>query len=560
MGGARDGGSGLSSARTPLVDSAAMGSPTVPHPSVSFRALLAACWLLLAAPVMALAPQAGTPSTSGKVAPDSPRAALEGYLEQARAGDFAAAARWLELPEGAAPDDGPRLALRLKFVLDHHVWIDMSQVSGESAGRLDDDLTPDTEAVGSIRSKAGVDEPVRLVRVEEPAGARWLFSAATVARVDHWFGRLPDRWILEHLPRPLLQPGPFDILWWQWIALPAALLAAWFLGWFLARFTRGLLARLVARTQATWDDAVLARIGGPLTLVWLIAVLHLLLPLVGLPAPVEETSRETLRAGLFFVVFWALMRSVDVAVQVVQESQWTLQHPAARSLLPLGGRVVKILVLALAVVSALSALGFPVASLVAGLGIGGLALALAAQKTVENLVGAFSIGMDQPMKEGDLVRIGEHEGVVEMIGLRSTRLRTAERTLITIPNSQVSEQRVECLAARDRFRLALTVGVEYGATAAQLRAICEGFERVMRGHPRTWPDVVVARLKDFGASSLDIEVLCWFQTTDPLEYKAIREEVMLGFMRVVEEAGSAFAFPTRTVHVVGAQAPGQRRG
>jgi MscS family membrane protein len=531
-----------------------MRSAAAPRLSVSFRGLLLA-GLLLAAPALALAPQAdGKPPASDQVAPDSPRAALEGYLEQARAADFAAAARWLELPADAPSGDGPRLARRLRFVLDHHVWFDMSQVSGEPAGDQDDGLTPDTEQVGAIRSKAGVDEPVRLVRVEDAAGARWLFSAATVARVDHWFGRLPDRWILEHLPRPLLRPGPFDILAWQWIALPAALLAAWFLGWFLARFTRGVLGRLVARTQATWDDAVLARIGGPLTLAWLIAVLHLLLPLVGLPAPMEDLSRQVLRAGLFFVVFWALLRSVDVAVQVVQESHWTVQHPAARSLLPLAGRVLKIVVLALAVVSALSELGFPVASLVAGLGIGGLALALAAQKTVENLVGAFSIGMDQPMKEGDLVRIGDHEGVVEMIGLRSTRLRTAERTLITIPNSQVSEQRVECLQARDRWRLALTVGVEYGATAAQLRAICEGFERVMRGHPRIWPDVVVARLKDFGASSLDIEVLCWFQTTDPLEYKAIREEVMLGFMRVVEEAGSAFAFPTRTVHVVGAQA------
>ncbi|MBM3984160.1 MAG: mechanosensitive ion channel family protein [Planctomycetes bacterium] len=525
-----------------------------PCPSVSFRVLLATC-LLLAAPAFARVPQAGSSSSaSDQVASDSPRAALEGFLDKARAGDFEAAARWLELSADAPSGDGPRLARRLRFVLDHHVWFDMSQVSGESGGRADDGLTPDTEEVGAIRSRAGVDEPVRLVRVEDAAGARWLFSAATVARVDHWFGRLPDRWILEHLPRPLLQAGPFDILAWQWIALPAALLAAWFLGWFLARFTRSVLARLVARTQATWDDAVLARIGGPLTLVWLIAVLHLLLPLVGLPAPVEETARQMLRAGLFFVVFWALMRSVDVAVQVVAESQWTEQHPAARSLLPLGGRVLKMLVLALAVVSALSELGFPVASLVAGLGIGGLALALAAQKTVENLVGAFSIGMDQPMKEGDLVRIGEHMGHVEMIGLRSTRLRTLDRTLITIPNAQVSEQRVESFAARDRIRLATTIGVEYGTTRAQLARILAGFERVMRGHPHIWPETVVARFASYGESSLDIEVLCWFQTTDYNEFRVCREEVLLGFMEVVEQAGSAFAFPTRTVHVVGAGA------
>ena len=333
---------------------------------------------------------------------------------------------------------GTRLARRLKFVLDHFVWFDLSQVSGESLGHPDDGLTPDAEEVGSITTSTGVEEPVRLVRIEGPDGARWVFSAATVARVNHWFGRLPDRWFLDHLPTALLRMGPFELLYWQWIALPAALLAAWFAGWFLARVTRGLLARLAARTRVTWDDAVLARIGGPLTLAWLVVVLHVLLPLLGLSAPAEEHARQVLNALLFFTVFWALMRSVDVLVRVVQDSPWTTQHPAAYSLIPLGGRVLKLVVLALAFVSALSELGFPVASLIAGLGIGGLALALAAQKTVENLVGAFSIGVDQPMKTGDFVRIGEHIGNVEQIGLRSTRIRTLDRTLVTIPNAQVS--------------------------------------------------------------------------------------------------------------------------
>jgi MscS family membrane protein len=313
----------------------------------------------------------------------------------------------------------------------------------------------------------------------------------------------------------------------------------------------------VARTRVTWDDAVLARIGGPLTLLGLVAALYLAMPLLGLAAPAEDFARQVLRSGLFVVFFWALMRSVDVLVHMLQESSWTSAHPAAVSLIPLAGSVLKILVLAMAIVSALSALGFPVASLIAGLGIGGLAVALAAQKTVENLVGAFSIGVDQPFKEGDMVKIGEHQGNVETIGLRSTRLRTLDRTLVTIPNAQVSEQRVETFAARDRIRLAMTIGLEYGATRAQILAVVEGFERVLRGHPRIWTETVVVRFAGFGESSLDLEILCWFDTMDIDEFRDCRQAVLLDFMEVVEKAGCGFAFPTRTVHVVAEKAKGK---
>jgi len=219
--------------------------------------------------------------------------------------------------------------------------------------------------------------------------------------------------------------------------------------------------------------------------------------------------------------------------------------------MPLGGRIIKIIVFVLALVSALASLGLQVGSLLAGLGIGGLALALAAQKSVENLVGAFSIGMDQPFKEGDFVKLGEHSGHVESIGLRSTRLRTLDRTIITIPNAQVAEQRVENFAPRDRIRLALTVGLEYGATREQVGRILAGLEAAMRKHPLAWPDTIVARLANLGASSLELEVLCWARTADFGEFRSFREELLLSFMEVVEKEGSALAFPTQTVHVVG---------
>lgn len=228
--------------------------------------------------------------------------------------------------------------------------------------------------------------------------------------------------------------------------------------------------------------------------------------------------------------------------RLVIQSSWASTHPAAQSLLPLASRVGKAAIWALGVVALLSDLGYPVTSLVAGLGIGGLAVALAAQKTVENLFGAFSIGADQPFREGDFVKIEDFVGTVESIGLRSTKIRTLDRTLIILPNGRLSDMRLESFSVRDRMRLACTLGLVYATTAAQLRKILAVLEGVLRAHPKIWPDAVVVRFKEFGDSSLNIEIMAWF-------------------MEVIQEAGSSFAFPTRSVHLIReAAGRGQRPG
>jgi MscS family membrane protein len=205
----------------------------------------------------------------------------------------------------------------------------------------------------------------------------------------------------------------------------------------------------------------------------------------------------------------------------------------------------------MAVVAVISELGYPVASLIAGLGIGGLALALASQKTVENLFGAFSIGVDQPFREGDFVKVEDFMGTVEAIGLRSTRLRTLDRTLITIPNGKLAEMRIESFAVRDRIRLACTLGLVYGTTANQMRLVVAGLEQTLRQHPKIWPEGITVRLKELTPSSLDIEIMAWFATADYTEFQLIRQEILLQFMEVVEKAETSFAFPTRTVHLSG---------
>jgi MscS family membrane protein len=523
------------------------------HSASSAAALV--CCLLIAQPSGTIAAQGGSdPDSSARdsieappVSPSSPRAALEEFIRLTRASRYAEAARYLDVPSSAS-DDAITLVRELKAVLDRWLWIDLDQVSGAPAGDTADGLPPGVETIGVIVDPGGGRAPVRLTR--SPKGeVPWRFSRATVQRIPSWYAMLPDRWMLEHLPGALLRPGPVELLWWQWAALPLLLAVVSVVGWLLSRLLRGVLARLAARTATTWDNVVLERLGTPLTAALTLGVLAAAVPWLSLYRPALDVMLRGVRVGSYVILFWSLWRLVDVGRQLLARSAWAHASRSSRALLPLAGRIAKVGVVAVAVVAVLSMLGFPVASLVAGLGIGGLALALAAQKTVENLFGAFSISIDQPFREGDFVKVEEFVGTVEAIGLRSTRFRTLDRTVITIPNGKLADMRLESFAVRDRLRLATVVGLVHETTAAQLRDVLHGFERVLRANPKLWPDDLTVRFVALSGSSLDIEVVAWFTTANWGEFQAIRQEILLQFIEIVEQAGTAFARPTQTVHI-----------
>ena len=328
------------------------------------------------------------------------------------------------------------------------------------------------------------------------------------------------------------------------------LLGAYVLARVLMRIIRRVLMRVARRTQTRWDDLLAEAVAGPLAAVIVLVALQPSLRWLPIESHAAQVLPGTLGVALVAAVVWGSFRLIELTRAALELRPWAIQRPASRSLLRLGARFAKVTVLVFGVLIALSQLGVSITSLVAGLGIGGLVIALAAQKTVENLFGTVSIGVDQPMREGDFVKIGDTLGTVEQIGLRSTRIRTLDRTIVTIPNGELSNQRVESFAQRDRIRLACTIGLVYETTAAQLREVISAFEAILRGHPKIWPDSITVRFSSFGDSALDVDVMAWFQTSDWNEFQAIRQDVLIAFMEAVERAGSAMAFPTRTIHVV----------
>ena len=352
------------------------------------------------------------------------------------------------------------------------------------------------------------------------------------------------------IPEPLLHIGPWDLAWWQWIAIAVLIVLALIIGKVAVWAFSWALKRVVDRTTTTLDNELVARLRRPLRLLGTIAVFRLAMPLLELPAHREETIQDVLLAMLAIGIVWGVLRAIDVIVTHAGNASWASTRPSGRQLLMLIGRILKVVVVVIATVSFLGAIGLPIGSLLAGLGIGGIALAFGAQKTVENLFGAFALGVDQPLREGDFVRLeGDVMGTVDSIGLRSTRLRTLDRTMVTLPNGKLSDMRIETFAVRDRIRFATILNLTYSTSSAKLKAVLEGIERMLREHPKFYAPECTVRFLGFGASSLDVEILCYFATTDYGEFRVIREQVLISIMEILERAGSGFAFPTQTVHV-----------
>ncbi|WP_068317335.1 mechanosensitive ion channel family protein [Aliiruegeria sabulilitoris] len=197
----------------------------------------------------------------------------------------------------------------------------------------------------------------------------------------------------------------------------------------------------------------------------------------------------------------------------------------------------------------LQSLGFPALSVLAGLGIGGLAGALAIRPTLENLIGGFVLYIDKPIRVGDWCEFGPYSGIVEKIGVRSTNVRAMDRTIISIPNAQFVNMELINWARCDQMLINPTIGLIYDTSSDQLRYVLAEARRMAIAHPRIDSDTVRIRFAGYGESSLDIDVRVYAQATEWNDFFAIREDFLLRLKDIVEGAGTSFAFPSRTLYV-----------
>jgi MscS family membrane protein len=357
--------------------------------------------------------------------------------------------------------------------------------------------------------------------------------------------------VADVLPEPLKAMGPGGLAVWQWLGIALVLLLSILLGRVLAAAMTWFGAKLAGRTTTSLDDELITKLRSPMRMLIAVGVARLgILPLALTPHA-EKIAVQVCQAWFALSLVWGALRAIDVMAGHLGTAQWAVTRPSSRALLSLVSRVAKVLVIVIAGIGFLSGIGLPVASLLAGLGIGGIALAFGAQKTVENLFGAVAIGVDQPFREGDFVRVeADTMGTIEVVGLRSTRIRTLDRTVVSLPNGRLADMKIETFAHRDRIRYTTVLNLKRDATATQMRTVLGDLERILREHAGVWKDEIVVRFMGFGTASLDIEIICFFTTRDMGQFRAWRQEVLLAFMDAIERAKCNLAFPTQTVHLV----------
>jgi MscS family membrane protein len=362
---------------------------------------------------------------------------------------------------------------------------------------------------------------------------------------EHGYGALG-----EILPEPFMELQFFEVRLWQWIGLVLLVLASYFLAWAAVKILYLIVRPIVARTETELDDRILRIMASPVTLLFALAAFTAGSYLLRFSAPVYQFLGSFERGLALVAITWLAFRCVDVISALLGERMEKEGRRTATAVLPLGRRAVKVFLIALALIGVLQNLGFNVTGLIAGLGVGGLAVALAAQKSLENLFGGVTLITDQPVRVGDFCRFSDGKtGTIEEIGLRSTKVRTLDRTVVTVPNSRFSEIDLENFAVRDRIRLATTLGLRYETTPDQLRHVLVGLRKVLITHPKVSNDPARVRFSGFGASSLDIEIFAFVTTSDFNEFCAIREDIYLRFMDVVAASGTGFAFPSQTLYM-----------
>jgi MscS family membrane protein len=357
-------------------------------------------------------------------------------------------------------------------------------------------------------------------------------------------------WIERTMPRSLLSRSFLGISLAHWIVL-AGTIALPFL---LFALVAALLVKGARRSIRNPEHRVLvdAWYQGLIwpVVIFLTLLVHLLLMRgLGFPLTFRFAWAHFAIAAAVITVAWLLLRLLTLGFQYARVAAFRRADSGTRSLLLLGERVIKLVVVLLAILALLTVAGVDTTTALAGLGIGGIAIALGAQRTVENLLGGIFLLTDRALAVGDYCRISDREGWVEDITLRSVRLRTLEQTLLSVPAGAVAVAGVENFADRSKILVKATLRVRYGTTERQLRVLLDGIRALLTAHPRLETESSRVQLVDFGSQAIELELFAYVLTAELTEFLAIREDLFLQIAAAVESAGSAFAQPTEFLYV-----------
>lgn len=541
------------------------------EPAVTLAAVLLAASGALAQD----APPPAAPAPAQQAPPpvpadfESPAATLATFLRSmAEPPDFDKAVACLDLsdvPRESARDRAIKLSGILNRIAETRGWHHPSAAdlaSGRSLPGVDNGrylLFP--RYPGQLDADTG---DYRIV-IERTADGWWKFSAETVAGLDDLYNRVRDLpvlaglgderelsfalWLESRLPKSLVINSFLTLRYWQWLALFAIVLVGVMLDFSVRIAIRLISQRVIAAKGGEASRETIRRTVRPFgvaatALLWLWAV-----RLLDLPA---EALQLLLLAARFFAMLamvWAGFRLTDLVGEVLVGKAARTETRFDDVLVPLLRKTVKIFIFVFGLIYIADSLDVEIAPLLAGLGIGGIGFAFAARDTLENFFGSITVIVDRPFHVGDWVVIGDVEGTVETLGMRSSRIRTFYNSLVTVPNGNLVRANVDNYGQRKYRRWKTHIAVTYDTPPDKIDAFTEGIRELIRVHPYTRKDFYAVWMHQFGASSLDVLVYMFFETPDWSTELRERHRLILDIIRLANRLGVHFAFPTETVHL-----------
>ncbi len=486
------------------------------------------------------------PAPTDELGRGTPSGTVLGFLQAAQAGNYPTAADYLQMSTARRQSQGPDLAEKLKALMDHTFVGRLQRLSTSPEGNPDYGVL-DQQTIG-VFSNGDADVPVVLVRVGDPnSGKIWLFSSETLSKVPELYDNLEAQQVESKLPQSLVKNVFLGMPLWQWLALFAAIPVALAIGW-AGVLLLAIPRRLWLKFRHRPNLHSYSRMSTPL-LVSFSALAHRAIAVyLGLPLLPRFYYYRVIGVLISLGFFWFLLRVASLTMQRLRMHAISAGRIGTGTLMVLGERLLAALVVIAAILATLAIVGFNLTTVLAGLGIGGIAIAFAAQKTLENLFGGISVLADEVIRVGDYCRFGDRSGTVEDISLRSTRIRTDARTELYVPNGALATMSIENFTRRDKILFNPALGIRCETTADQLRYLLAEIRRMLYEHSKVESDSAYIRFANFDNSALRLEIFSYVLTQDAVEFAAIREDLLLRIMEIVEKSGSGFAFPSQTIY------------
>ena len=516
--------------------------------------------------VPGVAGQVSTPAPPQATDPlerTTPRGSLSAFIQAVDDEDYVLASRYLQVSESQRRSAEP-LARDLKALMDRYFSEAITSISDSPDGALDDGLPIDRERVGPLDIN-DTKTDITLVRVTDPqAGKVWLVSSETLALVPALNRSVARTWIERVSPSALLNRELFGISLAHWIVLVATLVIPFVLLALLAAGLMFVVRRTVPDMGRRYDlDVWYAATRWPAITVVVLVVQLTMLRFLGYPLAFRITYAHIALIAAVIAMAWLLRRILTLGFARARNMVWGKDRTSTQSLMLLGERLLKMLVVVVAILAILSIAGVNTKTALAGIGIGGVALALGAQKTVENFLGGVFLLSDRVLAVGDTCSISNRVGTVEDITLRSVRLRTVDQTLVSVPAGVLAQAGIENFASRQKIPVQTTLRLRYGTSTRQLRQILDGVRELLARSPKIEQTSARIRLINFGERALELELFAYMLTADFAEFLGLREGLLLEIASIVEAAGTAFAQPTELIFTDGkpgmAVAPGMAR-